>query len=275
MKALLNLRSICIFIAFIALVFFICEAANARAGGGASVGRASPAPSMSRSTPSYSAPAAPRYSAPAVPQVNRSTTIINNGGGGGGSGAGGAFVGGMAGAMVGNALTNHPAPVMAAPNYGYAAPPAAPAYSNGDGPAVSYVAPVVYRGATDWTPLWLFLGFVLVAGTAYFFYLRWSRREESDAMNFDPLEFFYKLQQATMDDDKTALRNLCTPGMVMALTGSPEPGRNAVKSLTGVVWSDIAHDCVEYRFTDVVDGGKRVLEHWQFDDDKLAGIQVL
>jgi len=272
MKRFLTIPNVCIFVAAVFLMFFLAVAAHARAGGGSSVGRSSPSPSFSRPAPSYSTP---RYSAPTAPAPyvgNRTTIIHNNGGGGVGSGAGGAFVGGLAGAVVGNALTQSHGGY-AAGGYPVAAPvaTAAPVMSNGE-PYAPVVAVQTQSGAGI---LWLFLILaVIILGCICFFYLRSSRRAQGDTMEFDPLQFFYEVQQAAMNDDSAALRRLCTPGMAMALSGSPEPDSIATKVLKSVVWADLGEDSIEYRFTDTKTDTGLVCEHWQFDGGKLAGIEV-
>lgn len=241
-----------------------------RAGGGVSVGRSSASSSSSSSASAYRAPS---YSAPSVPRPYvappSNTTVINNGGsGGGGGGFGSSFLGGMAGAVVGNAITH---PTVVAPMVPTA--PMAPAIAQqgvAQIPAQNSTV-VVQEASSFWSWFW-FIGLLALVGLLALGYW-YKKREGKMEEEFDPLAFFYKVQQASMDDDTAALRLVCTAGMVEALSGNPEPGRSARKTLTGVTYFERNYgETVEYRFAD---GGKQVRERWQLSNGRLAGIEVM
>ena len=286
----------------LALVLALLTALPAfpRAGGGASVGRAAPAPAPARiAAPAPRAPTAvptPRYVPPAPRTVTQQTTVVNAGGGGGsgfGSSMAGSFVGAAAGTVVGNALSR-PAGVAAGvpvattaavPVAAVAATPAVAA--NGEPVVQQYAAPVmtVVSPGFPWSTFaWLVFGLALLA------FLMWaisrmfrfagdpfehpyaSGYEPPPEPVFDPLLTFYRVQQAAMDDDRATLARLCTAGMAEALSGAPEPGRVARASLTAVVHSNWARRSVLYVFND---RGIQAREIWQFTEDwKLEGIDV-
>ena len=237
-----------VFSALAFLLIAMSPPAQARAGGGFSVGRSSP--SISRS-----------YSAPTVVS-RRSTTIINNHGG---SGFGGAFVGGAAGSLVGNALSR----------------PAAPAYA---APAVPQpqVVMVEQPGFFDW--LGRLLGFVMkaaiivvIVAVLYFAVLALldkTRRPKhaydltSPGYDFNPAGAFMAVQDAVGKKNLGVLQSLCTPSMYSALlTTNMEP--SVIRNLSYVYVEDDV-----YTFTFLADGEKHK-ETWCFDDeDRLDGIQV-
>lgn len=126
-----------------------------------SASRSYSAPSRSYSAPtrSYSAPSRSYSSS------SSSSTVIHNHSSGGGFGS--SFLGGMAGSVLGNALSNH--------SYGggySSAPPPAPAYSEpyGTEPETVVSTPVVYeRHSSTWPWVFLVLGGVI---GAYFIFRR-------------------------------------------------------------------------------------------------------
>ncbi len=255
---------------------------EARAGGGASVGRSSSVSSSgSRAAPSYRQPS---YTSPAAPQPRytppRPRTEPSR------SGAGSAFVGGLAGAavgtMVGNALSG--LDVVVAPGAAVAAPAAGVAGA----PMVSAAPTVIERPLIGAGGLLL----LLAAGAGGVWW--WTRRRDQAVAQYrghipprpvparlddmDPVVLFYSVQQAAMDDDRQTLHSYCTQGMVLLLSGSPEPGRDARKTLTGLIWrddSDAIDRAILFSFTDTV-AGESVSERWIFDGaGELAGIEVL
>lgn len=120
----------------------------------------------------------PRYPAPVVPPVSNyqsvthQTTVIHNDNRSTGSGMGAAFVGAAAGAIVGHALTDHPAyaaapsPYPSAPPAAYAAPVQAPvAAPVQTAPQVVYVPQPVeahHSGSLLW--FFMFLAAILAIG---------------------------------------------------------------------------------------------------------------
>lgn len=277
------------------LLVFAMPQAFARAGGGASVGKSAPSPSVSRSS-FASAPTAPRYAPAAAPapSVNRSApppTVINNNSGGGGGGFASSFIGGMAGSVIGNAISHPtPAPVVVAGG-GYAAPAAAVAPAPSVAvPYTASAAPVYVESRSNSNAWLVFFAMLLVFGAvaaAIYFFFRAERDTpmagneetrfgEPPAPAFDPLEFFYAVQQASMDDNREALRKLCTPGMAIALSDAPEAGRVATQTLKAVQWHYVDDNLIEFRSTDTKTDTGRAVERWVFtDENKLDGIQVL
>ena len=269
-----------------AALLALCSAdALARAGGGVSVGRSSA--SVARSAPAYRAPSytpppapAPRYTPP-TPRTEPSRSS---------SGAGSAFVGGMAGAAVGSVIGNAISrpDVVVAPGAAVGAPAVV-----GGAPAVMSAAPTVIE-----RPLIGAGGLLLLlaagAGGVYW----WTRRRsqsvaqyrghvpprsvplrpdalEPAPIDIDPVVLFYAVQQAAMDDDRKALDRYCTQGLSMLLSGSPEPGRVATKTLTGLTWSHNGDDAIRFTFRDQV-AGDAVTEVWMFDEaGRLDGIDVI
>ena len=253
-----------VFSALAFLLIAMSPPAQARAGGGFSVGRSSP--SISRS-----------YSAPTVVS-RRSTTIINNhGGGAAGSGFGGAFVGGAAGSLVGNALSRPAAPAYAAP----AVPQPQVVVEGGYSPAPQVVM-VEQPGFFDW--LGRLLGFVMkaaiivvIVAVLYFAVLALldkTRRPKhaydltSPGYDFNPAGAFMAVQDAVGKKNLGVLQSLCTPSMYSALlTTNMEP--SVIRNLSYVYVEDDV-----YTFTFLADGEKHK-ETWCFDDeDRLDGIQV-
>ncbi len=263
----------------------------ARAGGGVSVGRSSASvarstPAVSRPSfpapaprPTFTMPAPPRYTLP-TPRTEPSRAS---------TGAGSAFVGGLAGAavgtMVGNALSGPD--VVVAPGAG-----AAPATPGG--------APTTTAGGTTIIEQPLIgaggLLLLLAAGAGGIYW--WSRRRNQSIAAYrghvpprpvplrpevdgprpadmDPIVLFYAVQQAAMDDDRHALDRYCGQGLAMLLSGQPEPGRVATKTLTGLTWTRPSDDAIRFSFRDQV-AGLDVTEVWLFDDaGRLDGIEVL
>ncbi|SIR68076.1 hypothetical protein SAMN05421778_11475 [Sphaerotilus natans] len=259
--------------------------AHARAGGGVSVGRSSstvarsmPVPAAPRYVPpryAPPAPPAPRYNPP-LPRTEPSR-----------SGAGSAFVGGLAGAavgtMVGNALSGPD--VVIAPGGGAAAPAAGGAQAAAGTTVID--RPLIGLGG-------ILLLLLAGAGGVYW----WSRMRNKvvaqylghipprpvptrpDAyspplVDVDPVVLFYAVQQAAMDGDRAALERHCNHGMALLLAGCPEPGREATKTLTGLTWVRDDDESILYRFTDSAEQ-RQVTERWMFDEaGRLDGIEVL
>ena len=167
-------------------------------------------------------------------------------------------------------MISHPtgAPVVVAPT----APAVAPAVGGG-----SYAAPaggaVVVQQSAPWGWFWFIILLCVLGGLglAYYFFKK-SGEQAMEENEFDPLSFFYLVQQAAMDDDAAALRELCTDGMAMALSGHPEDG-SARKLLTGITYVERNYgDTIEYKFRA---DGKAVCERWQIKRGKLEGIEVV
>lgn len=246
--------------------------ANARAGGGVSIGRASPPPA--RSVPSYTPP---RYNAPPPPPAPRYTPPAPKTEprrSGSGSGFGSSFLGGMAGATVGTVLGNS----MSRPDV-VVAPGAVAAPVAAGGAQVVGAAPVVVERPV-FSAFSVLLLLAAAGGGAYW----WSQRRKQAVAQYrrsidgpiemDAITLFFRVQQAAMDDDEGALLRYCTEGMTALLVGHPEPGRDAKKTLTGLTWQR-GDDSILYQFTDQVTG-ERVSERWMFDyAGRLDGIEVL
>lgn len=260
--------------------------AFARAGGGVSVGRSSSfssgssrsfsSPSYS-SRPSYSAPSytprPPTYSAPVAP----APSVQHSGVGTFGQSLGGSLVGSTVGTMLGNAMSRPSstvvqgggvAPVAVAPS-GEAMVPQA-------GYAGGYAQPVVVQQSSGFPWGWFWF-IVLTGGIGALIYFYMTRRKEVVELmtkdDFDALSYFYKVQQASMSNDKTTLNKLCTAGVATVLADNPEPDRVAAKTLTGVTYEFVEEDTIKYTFTDTIEG-KRVSEYWMFTPSmKLEGIE--
>lgn len=268
--------------------------AQARAGGGVSVGRSSSvSSSSSRAAPSYRPPSytspaapAPRYTPP-PPRTEPSRS--------GSSGLGSSFLGSLAGStvgtMVGNAISR---PDVVAPGAAVAAPAAAAGVAGA--PMVSAAPTVIERPLIGAGGLLL----LLAAGAGGVWW--WTRRRSQSLAQYrghipprpvparpdacsprpadmDPVVLFYSVQQAAMDDDQKALDRYCTQGLALLLSGSPEPGRDARTTLTGLTWrddSDAFDRAVAFTFIDTAAPGQVARERWIFDDaGELAGIEVL
>ena len=268
-----------------AALLALCSAdALARAGGGVSVGRSSP--SVARSAPAYRAPSytpppapAPRYTPP-TPRTEPSRSS---------SGAGSAFVGGMAGAAVGSVIGNAISrpDVVVAPGAAVGAPAVV-----GGAPAVMSAPTVIERPLIGAGGILLLLA--AGAGGAYW----WTRRRsqavaqyrghvpprplplrpdalEPAPIDMDPVVLFYAVQQAAMDDDRKTLDRYCTQGMAMLLSGQPEPDRVATKTLTALTWTRADDGAVRFTFRDQV-AGDVASEVWLFSEDgRLDGIEVI
>lgn len=244
------------------VALLITHSAWARAGGGVSVGRAAPSIARSVPAPRYTPPPAPRPVAAPTPAGN--TTVINQGGGFASS-----FLGGAAGSLVGNALSHPSPPVVAAPVM------AGTAVAPGMALAGATPSMLVVEQRFPWGWFWFAILLLAIAAAAFWWYhLQQALEDHLNDEEFDELHFFYSVQQASMDDDKFALSRLCTPGMTAALSGNPEPGRNAIKTLTGVTYAWYVGDSVEFSFFDTKES-VRVRERWQLRNNRLEGIEVL
>lgn len=255
-----------------------CSSVYARAGGGVSVGRSS----SPVSRPSYSAPKSPpRYVAPAqaAPSVAPSVAPVVQPSSGFGSSFLGGLAGGAVGSVVGNAIS-HPSGYPAGHSGGTTVVNSGSGgYAQGAVAGMPGGTVVVNQSSSAWG-WFVFLLFIIVGGffawKVYMYLTNKNKEEECTQADFDAVSFFYEVQQAAMDDNVAALRKLCTKGIATVLSGFPEEGRVAVKTLTGLTYSiDEYTGDIFYHFTDTVEGVK-VAESWQMSNDgKLEGITVM
>lgn len=134
-------------------------------------------------------------------------------------------------------------------------------------------------------PLIGFWGLLLVLCAAGMGYAMWRAQRVRTAAHaefverraaeaaFDPLGFFYQVQQAAMDGDRAMLGGICTGGLADVLAEAPEPGRRARLTLTGVTYRKVMGG-YEYRFYDTVQKAQ-VVEQWVVTCHLLVGITVV
>jgi hypothetical protein len=260
--------------------------------GGRSVGVSRPA--VVRSVPTYRpAPVAaaprPALTTPAAPvaPATHNTTIIHQNGGGGGGGFGSSFLGGAAGAVVGNALMQPHTPVVVQQPAVVAAPAAVAAQPQMIDPSPVAQAPVYVAPARDTsnTALTLFTWFLVLTGIAvigyWLFvwldnYLLQRKRNKmlNEPLGFDPIVFFLNTQAAFFGRKKAELRQLLGPNLyTMMVSGMPSVVSRHVFMVNFDVISRYPDEVsIRYRGEDTTDG-EPVDEVWHFV--KVNGVWVV
>jgi hypothetical protein len=280
------------------------SSADARAGGGTSVGRAS---SFSMPSRPSSVPRAPSFSAPTKPPTytptpapsyrpTPPTPITTPSGGSGSSNFWSGFAGGAAGSVVGNWLSSpsgHAGTTIV--NSGGMAPAAVA--GGGTTLAGGQPGPVIIQEAGTsavwaWLGAALFLAVLSIIGVFLFgAWKAWrqSKAQEASAAQTpvfdDPLEVFYKIQQAVKDKSAEKLIQLCSAGLASTFLNTPQTSMSAKEALTGVRWwyTDPESDGIEnsrgileidFQFTDNESASPHAHETWVFQYGRLVGIDV-